>query len=481
MRLGGIVLDLYDDPKSLTEIYASREDLPESTKTAHALSSEELQHLPDDVFALVLNNGASHLRKYACIDQGNTELNVAFFLKHAHKLPEEAQKVAAQNLITACGWYDVEPPEALHKIAIGLGQAAQLALVAPSVVKGTSQKIHSNLAATRALEGPGGQIGGQVVPPAQRDALLKGAEASGTPLLPLQEPGKMTRAPSPITTEGAQKSAGMSRLVPGHKGDHPPELETTQGQPGEQYKSEPQSKVLTPHVNVANKEAPKLVKEKTAEHYALGGCVYPLDSYSQVKRASQYFDEHSKRFSPAERHEYCVNLVKRASVLGIEVSEEARKYGSEVYASVEEMKVAHDMRLPYMDGQALDMLNGLFSKRGEIPPDVFCDVLSEIDKIAMVDWMYDDKILDPYASTFGFEKTAENESWINGNDYITRQQITNFGKTGFSSLTASYGDDFAKEFQKDPWAIFSSLPLDQKRRLSRMAKDNSPTGKTHVA
>lgn len=449
MRLGGLVLDFYDDPKSLKEIYATREELPESVKTAHALTNEELQRLPDDVFSLVLSGGDTHVRKYACIDRGNTELSVAFFLKHAHKLPEEAQKVAASNLVTACGWYDLEPPEELQKIAIGLGQAAQLALVGPSVVKGTSQKIHSNLAATRALEGPAGQFGGQVVPPAAREALLKGAEATGTALLPNQAPGKLVRGPSHFTSESTQKSAA--------------------------------AKGLLPHVSVAGKEASRSVKEKQAEHYALDGCVYPLDSYAQVKRASEYFDEFGKRFSPPQRHEYCVNLVKRASVLGIEVSGDVRKYGSEVYAPPDEMKVAYDMRVPYVEGQARDMLDGLFAQRGEMPPEVFCEVLGEIDKIAMVDWLYDEKILDPYASTFGFEKKAENDSWMNGNDYITKKQIENYGKTAYSTLAGSHGADFADEFRKDPWGIFSSLPLDQKRMLSRQARDTAPAGKQHVA
>jgi len=44
-------------------------------------------------------------------------LSVEYFLKTAHRLPVEAQKVAAQNLVAACGWYDIEAPEELQKIA----------------------------------------------------------------------------------------------------------------------------------------------------------------------------------------------------------------------------------------------------------------------------------------------------------------------------------------------------------------------------
>jgi hypothetical protein len=38
-------------------------------------------------------------------------------------LPEEAQKVAAANLLVACDWYKIDPPTELQKVA-GIGGAA---------------------------------------------------------------------------------------------------------------------------------------------------------------------------------------------------------------------------------------------------------------------------------------------------------------------------------------------------------------------
>ena len=202
-----------------------------------------------------------------------------------------------------------------------------------------------------------------------------------------------------------------------------------------------------------------------------------------MKQASAYFEEYGKRMAPADRHEYCVNMIKRAAELGIEVSDEARKYGSETYAPVHEFKAAYDLRRQNISGVALELMEGLYEARKELPPEVFCEVLSNIDKIAMVEHLYDKAIHDPYASTYGFHKKAEEEdSWIDGNDYVTRRQMTNLSMTGFASMAASYGDDFAKEFKKDPWGVFNSLPLIQKRRLARMAGDNSPkSGSQNVA
>ena len=126
----GLVLDVYDDFNGavLTGLFPSREDLPVMVKSAHVISAEERKQLPDDAFALVLLNNGETLRKYACIDEGNTHLSVLYFLENAHKLPEEAQKVAAANLQVACGWYGLEC-EALTKVAgiasLALGEVAK--------------------------------------------------------------------------------------------------------------------------------------------------------------------------------------------------------------------------------------------------------------------------------------------------------------------------------------------------------------------
>ena len=119
-KIAGLVLDVYDDPKGevLRGIFPTADDLPDLIKEASHVTPELHAQLPDDAFALVLqNNGETTIRKYACVDEGNTALNVEYFIKTAHKLPEDAQKVAAQNLIVACGWYGIEPPQELTRFA----------------------------------------------------------------------------------------------------------------------------------------------------------------------------------------------------------------------------------------------------------------------------------------------------------------------------------------------------------------------------
>ncbi len=158
LKLSGLVLDFYDDQPGdvLRSIFPTPESVPDLVKQAHVLTPEESAALEDESFALVAISGDVSFRKFACTDIGNTALSVEYFLKTGHKLPAEAQKVAAQNLVRACGWYDIEPPEELSKIAIGLATL----LVAPSVVKGTTDQINKNMGVARAS--------GSVVNPAVR-------------------------------------------------------------------------------------------------------------------------------------------------------------------------------------------------------------------------------------------------------------------------------------------------------------------------
>lgn len=117
-KLSGLVLDVFDDPKGevMKQVFPTFDSIPEVIKEAMPLPSTDRDKLPDDVFALVLHNGDTVLRKYACVDEGNTCLHIEYFLKTAHKLPVDAQKTAASNLLTACGWYNINPPTELRRL-----------------------------------------------------------------------------------------------------------------------------------------------------------------------------------------------------------------------------------------------------------------------------------------------------------------------------------------------------------------------------
>ena len=120
-KISGLVLDFFDDADGavIKSVFPDYQAVPDVIKTAAVLSNEERAKLPDDLYALILQNQDTTLRKFACVDAGNTCLSIEYFMKTGSKLPVEAQKTAAANLLTACEWYDIEPPVALQKIAGG--------------------------------------------------------------------------------------------------------------------------------------------------------------------------------------------------------------------------------------------------------------------------------------------------------------------------------------------------------------------------
>lgn len=153
-KLSGLVLDHVDDidGEVLRSIFPDYQAVPDLVKQAHSLSADERRALPSDVFALELVDGDVVMRKFACCDAGNTALSVEYFMRTGSKLPEEAQKLAAENLVTACGWYDIEPPEVLTKVALGVGSLLALT-TAPSIMKGTKEQVDRNMAVAKASGG----------------------------------------------------------------------------------------------------------------------------------------------------------------------------------------------------------------------------------------------------------------------------------------------------------------------------------------
>jgi hypothetical protein len=255
---------------------------------------------------------------------------------------------------------------------------------------------------------------------------------------------------------------------------------------GEQPDKAVQSGPLKPHVNVEGKEPPTLIKEKKAQHYAIPSLeMYPLDGYDQVIKAASYFDEWRGDMSPEHRREYCENLVKRASSLDIQVSEEIHKYGGAGYAPAAEFGIAINGRKNVLqDPDQVALLDKLASEQSNMQPDDFAVALREFDKLAGIDWMWDEHIMDPFLSTFG--KTAEStvaldqsshdqdHSFTLGNETVYAKQLKTLAATQSKSLKDTFGEDFLKEYRKDPIAIFKSLPLDQKKIICRMATDDSP-------
>lgn len=537
MQTSGIVLDVYDDigGEVLRSVFPEVAQIPVFIKEAHALTPEERVRLPDDAFALVLLNGEEKLRKYACVDEGNTTLSVLYFLKHAHKLPREARQRVAENLKVACGWYDLDVPEELEKEAIShhkierivgrtrasasrlakfedkmhegakrldglpgrlgeigrkfdnasnaahrklegidaantlkkqaslIGKAIELpakavmnraakdpfgtamtVMTAPSVVRGTRDKINQNLAKVN--------VGGQIAGVRGELASMAGPHELGHVAREMGKAGEVTGTTCmPISADPTKKPSTPMAAI--KKSAH-----------------------LRPVVDVTDKEPEKMASIKKASRYALGD-KYPLDSYEQVKLANDYFAEYGRKLSPEERHAYCANLVKRASELQIPLHDVVRKYGSEKYASAGEVAMAIDTRRGVISPEHNELLDKIAAAMPAMPPEDFIIVLSEFDKVAGIDHLYDADVMDPFYTAYGFEKTAEDDKEnftdVVGNYYVTAADLKRLCSNK-QWLESTFGGDFCEEYCKDPVGIYKSMPVEQKKLIIRMATENSP-------
>jgi hypothetical protein len=289
----------------------------------------------------------------------------------------------------------------------------------------------------------------------------KTAEASGTSLMPNSAPSYTDPRPNPAKT--IRKVAELAEVDQ--------ILQVPDGVSGEQVERLPQAAPIPLRVDTTGKEAPVAESAKEAQYYALPAFArYPLDSYAHVKQASVYFDEYSKQMAPEIRREYCSNLVKRASALGITVSAEARKYGGAGYAAQGEVDAALLMRNGVIKEaahrEALVLLGGF---RETMEPEDFAVALGEFDKVAGITELYDRDIHDNYYSTFGEKRADDDGAILVGNDYISQEELKRFAKTCSGKLKDAFGEDFVDEFRKDPVAITKSLPVDQKKMVIRLA------------
>jgi len=408
-------LDFYDDPSGsvLKGRLTSIDDVPDFIKTAEKLSESELNKLPDDVFALVALDGGCKMRKFACVDKGNTALSVIYFMENRDRLPVEAQKTAAANLIKACGWYNMAPPEELQKVAL-LGAAMGALTMGQGVAAG--HKDYKKRQAAMKAGMPAGQA-----------FKMKAGELTGSSVMPYG------------TESGGEKMAS-----------------------------------LKPHVDITGKEPPPQVERETGRFYALvkeGGARYPIDTATQVEKAFSYFEKYASRFTPHERHVFCANVSRRADELGMQIPETIAKYGAATMAKDAGVQIYKRQRMFREGTSEHGLLQEMREKCASIKPEVMAVALEKFDRDNNLDQMWDNGLPDPYYSIFGVEKVAE-WSFVDGNDRIDETRLNRLSKdvTFRKTICEHFGKDMLEEFISNPKQIFDSLPLDSKRIIMRMSQ-----------
>ena len=488
----GSIIDFYDDPNGLVlRTKVGAEQVPSFIKTAQFLEGAHQEQLPDDVYALVMLDRGAKLRKYACVDKGNTALSVIYFLENKDKLPEEAQKTAAANLLTACKWYDFQPPAALMKTSGLLGATLGAVGVKDTISQGI--KRHKKV---MGMPKVGDLAGSNIMPLSSDTEGEEKAAGLAQPDLPRARDVIKGRGPK-LLGEGMNKkqrkkviddyfsspagkgviAKNVSRLKQG-KGFSMP-----WGQKFDPVvvrgSSAKTAGAMDPYVDVTGKSAPERFEKVAHQRFALvkeGQSRFPIDTYGDVLEADRWFNDHGESLYPEDRREMCTKLAARADEIGCKVSDYIRKYAGAGYAPDGEVRVAVSTRMQYFqdDSPERDMLNGLMDKYASVSPDVFCEAVRQFDEATGLDYHWDDGVYDPWYTTYGFIKEAE-WSFSTHGDKINEEQLKQVANASYPLIKEKFGDEMAASLKKSPVSIFGSLPLDTKRIIMRMANDPQPS------
>jgi len=226
----------------------------------------------------------------------------------------------------------------------------------------------------------------------------------------------------------------------------------------------------TPIIKVASPES----DEDWAVIMPDGARHYPIQTWDQIKTAEGYFMDNKHQMEPSIRRQFAVKLAAKACQVGYPAKEEVKETGAKTKKAAGMMKSALEMRK--LVGGDPEFLDELFEKQASLDPNVYAEVLNRFDCDTGLDRFWDNRIFDPWASTFGVVKTAERVIFEDGGERLTEGQLQNLVTNRLNLLTEQFTDDVAKEFSQDPIGIFNSMPLPQQRLIARMAADASSDG-----
>lgn len=341
----GSIVDFYDDPHGhvLKERLPESAQVPDFVKTAEYLTKEARASLPDDVFALVMVDRGEKLRKYACVDKGNTALSVIYFMENHDRLPEEAQKVAAANLLTACDWHGLKPPMGLQKVAL-LGAAMNAMWMKDSIGQGL--KRHKNM--LRGMPKVGDMTGSNVMPLSSDNTHVQKQAAVMRPHVDVTG-----MAPPPRMEKAA--SAQRYCLIKEGRGRYP----------------------IDSYGEVM--EAQRWFGDHSRS-------LHPEDRREYCTKLAARADELGIAVS---------DQIRKYAGEGFAPDGEIK------------VAVSTRMQFWAEDAPERDMLNGLMDKYASVSPEIFCEALRQFDETTGLHHYWDDAIYDPWYSTYGIDKTAE--------------------------------------------------------------------------
>ena len=216
-------------------------------------------------------------------------------------------------------------------------------------------------------------------------------------------------------------------------------------------------------------------------HYALKN-QYPIDTEEQLKTAAVYFGKYINRFDPAQRSAIATNMEKRASDLGVNIdsdwiknysriTKESSIYSPDFERNVELRKQAClvgkikvSVNGTKMSGEKV--LEKISEQKNNIKPSDMADLISDFDKLAGLEGLYDNRIYDPIYTVFGSNYDADyDRTKLASGISSTNIRAAACDKEFIDKVAGVFGQDFAKDFQHNPVGIFESMPAPEKELI----------------
>lgn len=208
-------------------------------------------------------------------------------------------------------------------------------------------------------------------------------------------------------------------------------------------------------------------------HYALKG-KYPIETEEHVKTAVDYFDKYLSRFTPMERATAATNIEKRAEDLSIDMSRDwitnySRMLKKEAtispdfHRNIQLRKEAceKDGIKVTIGGKEIDAVQ-LLEKVATFPDGIhgiaIVKALESFDKLANLEYRYDNDIVDPILTVFGSLRAPEYDAEKVASN-VTNYDLIKLSrkKDVLEKVAVAFTQGFADNFRKQPVETFKGM------------------------
>lgn len=201
---------------------------------------------------------------------------------------------------------------------------------------------------------------------------------------------------------------------------------------------------------------------------------YAMPNAVRTREAMDWFEKYAVQISPELRPQMARAIVKRATVLGIDMAgfEELPKlyqyaangWNPHVHAHLEQRKSL----LREIDDRAVETIDKLASAVGDSDPQDFARALNALDTKTNLRRYYDRGLEDAWSSSLGHEKTGEAWSSEVDGETVTESDLKKAASS--PSFRQFFGDAVKTAFEKDPVTIFESLPAPNQAIIAQIAR-----------